>query len=70
MPIRVRKLAGAAVLFVFITIYALVVMVLGDVLVRNAPWYGQLAFFVVFGLIWVLPAGLIIRFMQAPPRQG
>jgi hypothetical protein len=65
MPDRLRKLVGAAVLFIFIMVYALVAMVVGDMTVRHAPWYAQLAFFTVAGLIWVLPAGLILQMMSS-----
>jgi hypothetical protein len=68
MPIRIRKLIGGLVLFVFVMVYALVAMVLGDMTVRHSPWYVQLPFFAVLGLVWVLPAGLIIRYMQRPDR--
>ena len=66
MPSRIRKLIGGLVLFVFVMVYALLAMVLGDMTVRNAPWYVQLPFFAVLGLVWIVPAGLIIRYMQAP----
>lgn len=68
MPSRIRKLIGGLVLFVFVMVYALFAMVLGDMTVRSAPWYVQLPFFAVLGLVWVIPAGLIIRYMQAPDR--
>ena len=62
------QLIGGAVLFIVVMVYALVAMVLGDITVRHSPWYVQLPFFAVLGLIWIIPAGLIIRFMQAPDR--
>jgi hypothetical protein len=68
MPGRVRKLIGGAFLFVFVIVYALVAMVLGDMTVRHSPWYVQLPFFAVLGLAWVIPAGLVIRYMQRPDR--
>jgi hypothetical protein len=68
MPNRIRKLVGGLVLFVLVMAYALVAMVLGDMTVRHAPWYVQLPFFAVLGLIWVVPAAVLIRYMQAPDR--
>jgi hypothetical protein len=46
--------------------YALVAMVIADMKVRGADWWVQLAYFTVAGLLWVIPAGLVIRFMQRP----
>ena len=31
-----------------------------------APAWAQFAYFLVAGLLWVLPAGLLIRWMQRP----
>jgi uncharacterized membrane protein len=31
-----------------------------------APHWAQLAYFLIAGLLWVLPAGLLIRWMQRP----
>ena len=64
MNARLRKLLGGAVLFVFVLVYALLAMVIADMKVRGADWWVQLAYFAIAGLLWVLPAGLIIRFMQ------
>jgi hypothetical protein len=68
MPMRLRKLVGGMVLFVFVIVYAFFAMVLGDMLVRDASPFVQLAYFAAAGLIWVLPSALIIRFMQRPDR--
>lgn len=66
MPSRIRKLIGGLVLFVFVMVYALFAMVLGDITVRHSAWWVQLPFFMVLGLVWIIPAGLIIRYMQRP----
>jgi hypothetical protein len=63
---RLRKLLGGAFLFVFVLVYALVAMVIADMKVRGADWWVQLAYFAAAGLLWVIPAGLVIRFMQRP----
>lgn len=44
--------------------YALIVMLVGQFgFARSGPM-AQLAFFAFFGLIWVVPAGLLIRWME------
>jgi len=66
MPVRLRKLLGAAVLIVFVLAYALAAMSVGGALVASLPEHFRLGFYLVAGLFWVLPAMVIIRWMQRP----
>jgi len=66
MSVRSRKLIGTLVLLVFLAVYALVVASIGAGRITAAPPLTQLAFFFVAGLAWVVPAGLLIRWMQRP----
>jgi len=66
MPARVRKLVGTVVLLVFLTLYAWAAAAIGAGRITEAPAYAQFAYFLVAGLLWVLPAGLLIRWMQRP----
>ena len=66
MRVRTRKLIGMVVLLVFLGCYALVVASLASGRIATAPPLAQFAFFLVGGLVWVLPAGLLIRWMQRP----
>lgn len=61
---RTRKLVGTIVLLVFITVYALVAMVAAMIQQVNASKTVELLYYVIAGLAWVVPAGLIIRWMQ------
>ena len=61
-----RKLAGAVALIAFITIYAFFAAAVGDIALRNAPKLVQALYFLVAGLVWVIPAGLIVWWMQRP----
>jgi hypothetical protein len=63
MQVRQRKLIGTVALLAFLAAYALAVVGIsaGRVTSASAP-----AFFVVAGLAWVVPAGLLIRWMQRP----
>lgn len=69
MTQRNRKLAGAILLVLFLTVYALLAMVAAVVLQVNASKLVELAYYVMAGLLWVLPAGLIIRWMERPDRE-
>jgi hypothetical protein len=68
MTVRTRKLIGTIVLLVFLIVYAGVVAAIAAGRITIAAPWAQLAFFVVAGLIWVIPAGLLIGWMQRPDR--
>lgn len=61
-----RKLIGMIILVTFIGVYSLLVMALGASRLTNSGWAVSLAFYAGAGLLWVPPAGLIIRWMQKP----
>ncbi|OYW55167.1 MAG: hypothetical protein B7Y80_09865 [Hyphomicrobium sp. 32-62-53] len=65
MTPRIRKLVGAILLLVVIAVYSLGAMVVAVILqVNEANKSIELLYYVVAGLLWVLPAGLIIKWMQ------
>ncbi|MCB1514272.1 MAG: DUF2842 domain-containing protein [Hyphomicrobiaceae bacterium] len=65
MTIRTRKLIGTALLMIFLGVYALLAMAVAIVLqVNQASKFAELVYYVVAGLLWVLPAGAIISWMS------
>ena len=69
MPIRLRKLIGAVVLLVLVIVWALVAMALAQAPVIRDNSALSLAYYVIAGLGWVLPAMPIISWMARPgPR--
>jgi hypothetical protein len=66
MTIRTRKLVGAVALIVFLAIYALAAMMAAIVLQVNASKVVELIYYPVAGLLWVLPAMWLIKWMQRP----
>lgn len=67
MTQRARKFTGAILLVLFITVYALLALAMAVVLqIRQANGFVEFAYYVVAGLIWVFPAGLIINWMSRP----
>ncbi|MFO7298035.1 MAG: DUF2842 domain-containing protein [Pseudomonadota bacterium] len=66
MNIRTRKLIGTIVLLIFIAVYALLVMAVAIVLQVNASKWVELAFYVIGGLAWVIPAAILVRWMVRP----
>lgn len=65
MTMRTRKLVGTILLMVMITIYALLAMVVAVILeVTTTSKLVELVYYAVAGLLWVLPAAWIIRWMS------
>ncbi len=65
-----RKLAGTVALLAFLSVYALLAMAAAIVLQVNASKAVELAYYVVAGLAWVIPAGVIVKWMQRPDNPG
>ena len=64
---RQRKLLGTIALILLIAVYAVLAVGVAIVLqVQNASKLAELIYYVVAGLLWVLPAGLLISWMQKP----
>ncbi len=68
MSLRARKFVGTVVLLVFLAVYAMVAMALGASQIVIESKYAQGFYFLIAGLLWVLPAGLLIRWMQRPDK--
>lgn len=60
---RSRKLIGTAALLIFVIFWALFGMLVAQGRVVELPGYGRFLVFLFLGLVWVLPAGLLIRWM-------
>jgi hypothetical protein len=63
-----RKFIGAAMLALFIPAYAMAAMVIASAKLPGAPIVVQTVGYAVLGLLWVLPAGIIVTWMQRPDR--
>jgi hypothetical protein len=66
MTTRTRKLIGSVVLVLFLGVYVLVAGVIGSGRITQASVAVQVLYFGIAGLLWVLPAGLLIRWMSRP----
>ncbi len=68
MPVRVRKLIGTILLIALVLIYAwLATMVAVAQLSESGPLV-HLAYFLFTGLLWILPAMGIIKWMVGKPK--
>jgi hypothetical protein len=61
---RLRKLIGAIALLAFIAFWALFAVSLAQGRIGALPGYAQVLAYLVLGLVWVLPAGALIWWMQ------
>jgi Protein of unknown function (DUF2842) len=69
MTMRVRKLIGTAVLLLLIVVYSLLAMAVAMVLqMQSANKAVELAYYVVAGTLWIVPAGAVIWWMQQPDK--
>ncbi len=60
---RTRKLIGTFLMLALVIFWALFGMLVAQGRVVELPGYAQFLVFLFLGLIWVLPAGLLIRWM-------
>lgn len=60
---RSRKLIGTVALLIFVILWALFGMLVAQGRVVELPGYAHFLVFLFLGLVWVLPAGLLIRWM-------
>ncbi|TCD14404.1 DUF2842 domain-containing protein [Oricola cellulosilytica] len=68
MPKRLRKFVGMIVLVALVVLYALIAVTVASYRLAESPWYIHLAFFAFSGVLWVVPAMLVISWMERVPR--
>jgi hypothetical protein len=66
MPIRLRKLIGAAALIVLVLTWALVAMAVAQFPAIKRYAILEVIYYIVAGLGWVLPAMPLVRWMVRP----
>lgn len=68
MPPRLRSFIGTILIIILVLLYALVATTIASLMLAQSPWWVHLLYFLFSGLLWILPAMLIIKWM-AGPRQ-
>jgi hypothetical protein len=66
MTVRQRKLIGIFVILGVLIGYAVAAVSLGDLLLPDGPFVLHLIYYAVAGVLWAIPAGIVIRWMQRP----
>lgn len=67
MHVRAKKAIGTFVTVLFLIVYCLLAMTLAAALLPGTSGLTQLAYYAVAGLLWVVPVGALIKWMQSPP---
>jgi hypothetical protein len=69
MPLRLRKFIGAVLLFVLVIVWALVAMALAQMPAIRDNAIISVAYYVIAGIGWCLPALPIVTWMSGSGRQ-
>ncbi len=68
MPVRLKKLIGTVLLVALVIVYALVATMVAVAQLAESGPVVHLLFFLLSGLVWVLPAMGIIKWMVSEPK--
>lgn len=70
MPIRLKKLIGTILLIVLVLAYALIATMVAVAQLAESGPLAHFLFFLLSGLLWILPAMGIIKWLLLEPRPG
>lgn len=68
MPVRLKKLIGTILLIALVIVYALLATMIAVAQFSESGPLVHLLFFFLSGLLWVLPAMVIIKWMVTEPK--
>jgi hypothetical protein len=68
MPVRLKKLIGTVVLVALVVVYAVLATTIAVAQLAESGPLVHLLYFFLTGLLWVLPAMLVIKWMLTEPR--
>jgi hypothetical protein len=68
MPVRVRKLIGTILLIALVLIYAWLATTVAVAQLSESGPLVHLAYFLLTGLLWILPAMGVIKWMVKQPK--
>jgi hypothetical protein len=66
MPLRLRKFIGTVLLFALVIVWALAAMALAQAPAIHDHAIASVAYYVIAGVGWVLPAMPLVRWMSKP----
>ncbi|MFD1743977.1 DUF2842 domain-containing protein [Rhizobium helianthi] len=68
MPVRLKKFIGTILIIILVSVYAVLATTIATLTLSQSAWYVHLLYFLLTGVLWVLPAMLIIRWMAGPKK--
>lgn len=63
---KLRSFIGTILIILIVSIYALLATTVATATLATAPWWAHLLYFLLTGLLWVIPAMLVIKWMAGP----
>ncbi len=70
MPIRLRKFIGMLLIVTLVVLYAIIATAVASAFLAKSPWYVHLAYFLLSGVLWIVPAMLVITWMEKPASKS
>jgi peptidoglycan/LPS O-acetylase OafA/YrhL len=68
LPVRLRKFIGMLLLLIVLFFYAMIIMTIAVSEWMPANGFIEFMFYLITGLAWTFPAGIIIWWMQKPKK--
>ena len=68
MPMRLKKLIGTVLLVALVVVYAIVATIVAVAQLSQSGPLAHLVFFALSGLLWILPAMAIIKWLILESR--
>ena len=69
MPVRLRKFIGTILLIILVLGYAFLATTVAVNALGASPWWVHLSYFFFTGLLWILPAMVLIKWMSGPRQR-
>ncbi|MCX8998956.1 DUF2842 domain-containing protein [Rhizobiaceae bacterium BDR2-2] len=66
LPQRLRSFIGTILIIVLVIVYAILAVTVASALLAQSAAWVHLLYFLFTGILWVLPAMLIIKWMAGP----
>jgi hypothetical protein len=69
MPPRIKRLIGSLLIVLLVIVYAIAATVVAEAKLAQSSGFVHFAYFLLSGLLWVLPAMLIVKWMYGTPKK-
>lgn len=64
-----RSFIGTILIIVIVSLYAILATTIATATLATAPWWAHLLYFLLTGLLWVIPAMLVIKWMAGRKKR-